>query len=286
MTSCSFNKIFLQPTKIPATAKGIGTIMGGDTIKIKFTGENHQPTFLKSGKIITNLDYTLESVVFKSSNGNKLNGWFLKPKNVTPTITLLQVHGNGGFLINQYQAISPLLKNGFQIFVFDYSGFGFSEGEATRDNVLLDTLSALDYLKERPEVENTKVLLYGQSYGGYLSAVVASQREKAIDGLVIEGGFSTAKDVAATGIPVLGRILVKEGYSAVSSIKNYHKPLLVIHSTEDKEVPFALGKKIFDNANFPKEFFEIKHPHIYGTIFYTDEISTKIKNMFVNITNK
>jgi uncharacterized protein len=282
MTSCSFNKKFLQPTKIPVASKGIGMVVNGDTIKVKFLGENHQPTFIKGGKEITDLNYTIESVVFKSSNGNKLNGWFLKPKNVAPTMTLLHLHGNAGFMINQYQAIVPLLKNGFQIFMFDYSGFGFSEGEATRENVLPDALSALDYLKERPEVKNTKVVLYGQSYGGFLSATVASQREKDIDGAVIEGGFSSYKDIAAKTIPVLGRVLTKQGYSATASIKNYHKPLLVIHSTEDKVVPFALGKKIFDNANSPKEFFEIKHQHIYGPVFYEKEISTKIKSMFKN----
>jgi dipeptidyl aminopeptidase/acylaminoacyl peptidase len=279
LTSCSFNKAFFKPTKISATAIKATIKTATDTTVFSFAGANYQPTLTQKNGKPADLDYTIESVIFKSANGNKLNGWLLKPKNVVPTITLLHLHGNEGALLNQYQAISPLLKNGFQIFVFDYSGFGFSEGKATRENILIDALSAFDYIKSRQEVVNTKLVIYGQSIGGHLSAVVATQRQQAVDGLVIEGGFSSYKDIAGQKVPLLGKLFSKQGYSATKSIKNFHKPLLVIHSTEDKEVPFYMGKKIFDNANVPKEFYEIKNCHICGPTFYPDEISTKIKRM-------
>lgn len=279
LTSCSFNKAFLKPTTIPATAKKATIKTVTDTTVFNFSGDNHQPTITQKNGQPVNLEYTIESVIFKSTNGNKLNGWFIKPKNISPTITLLHLHGNEGSLLNQYQAISPLLKSGFQIFVFDYSGFGFSEGKATRENILIDAISAFDYVKSRQEVTNTKLVIYGQSVGGHLSAVVATEKQLALDGLVIEGGFSSYKDIAGRKVPVIGKLFSKQGYSATNSIKNFRKPLLVIHSSEDKEVPFYMGKKIFDNANEPKEFYEIKNCHICGLTFYADEISTKIKSM-------
>ncbi len=278
-TSCSMNKMFLQPTKIPALAKKVTLKTETDTTVISFTPETHQPTFLNFKNDTIDLGYTVESVIFKSENGNKLNGWFIKPKNEIAKITLLHFHGNAGALFSQYQAITPLVKKGFQIFMFDYSGFGFSEGQATRENVLTDGLSALDYIKSRQDVKGTKIMLYGQSLGGHLSAVIAQQREKDIDGLVIEGGFSSYKDIAKNKGGFLGKLLVKELYSGETSIKNFHKPVLIVHSSEDKVVSIALGKKLFDNANEPKEFYEIKHPHIYGLQFYADTISQKIKDM-------
>jgi fermentation-respiration switch protein FrsA (DUF1100 family) len=164
--------------------------------------------------------------------------------------------------------------------MFDYSGFGFSQGKATRDNVLTDALSALDYLKTRQEVKGTKLVVYGQSLGGNLAPVVASKRQNEIDGLVIEGGFSSYKDMAAKRFGFLGRILIAEKYSAMKSIKTYKKPLLSMHSPQDQTVPFDLGKKLFDNANEPKTFFEMnKRCHLCGSIYYSDEISQKIKNM-------
>jgi len=224
-------------------------------------------------------DYTIESVVFKSSSGNNLNGWMLKPKNTKPAITLLHLHGNGGWLLSQFRAITPLLKHGFQVFIFDYSGYGYSEGSATRDNVLMDGNSALTWLKSRPDVQQTPIVIYGQSLGGHLSAVVASQRQNEIDGLVIEGAFSSHKDIAADRGGFLGRIIVSEKYCGFESIRSFKKPVLVIHSTEDKVVPFEMGQKLYENANAPKEFYEIVNCHICGPKFYADSISQKIKKM-------
>jgi dipeptidyl aminopeptidase/acylaminoacyl peptidase len=266
---------------MPVGTKKIRIKTETDTVIVSFSGNNYQPTFLKNGNDTIDLGFTIESVVFKSANGNKINGWFLKSKNITSTITLLHFHGNAGCLFSQYQTMTPLIKNGFQIFMFDYSGFGFSEGKAKKEDILIDAFSALDYLKSRQDVKNTKLIIYGQSLGGHLSAVVASQRQNDIDGLVIEGAFSSHKDIAANTLGIFGRIIVNEKYSAVKSIKQYKKPLLVIHSTEDKIIPFRMGRKIFENANLPKEFFEIKGKHILGPKYYADEISVKIKSMCI-----
>lgn len=284
LTACSFNKMYLQPTNLPEIPPdkdkvSITTTIKNDTTLVEFNTKTLQPIFLKKNKDAINLDYTIESVIFKSSSGNNLNGWLLKPKNMKTTITLLHFHGNAGFLLSQYQAMTPLLNYGFQVFVFDYSGFGFSEGKATRNNVLLDGNSALTYIKSREDVKNTKLVIYGQSLGGHLSAVVAQQRQTDIDGLVIEGAFSSHKDIAAKTAGVFGRILVSEKYSAYKSIRAYKKPVLVIHSTEDEVIPFKMGRKIFDNANTPKEFYEIKKCHMCGPDFYADSISQKILNM-------
>lgn len=280
IAACNFNKLFLVPTKVPAGAKKLTYSRGADTTVVSFSGTTHQPLFIKNGKDTLNTDFTIESVLFTNANGDTLNGWMMKSKTVTPTITLLHFHGNAGFLVSQYRAMSPLLPHGFQIFLFDYSGFGFSQGKATRKNVQIDANAALDYVKTRADVQNTKLVIYGQSLGGHLSAVVAAEREKDVDGLVIEGAFSSHKDIGADMVPVLGRIFVKQGYCATESIKAYHKPLLVIHSTEDETISYSMGQKIFAAANEPKTFYEIKKCHICGPSYYADSIAVKIKAMW------
>ncbi len=280
LASCSADKMFLQPTKIPISAKKATLKSATDTTFINFVGDNHQPIFVDKDNKTLDIGYIVESINFKSADGNQLNGWLLKPQNAAADITILHLHGNAGNVLEQYRAIAPLVKYGFQVFVLDYSGFGFSEGKATRKNVLTDALSAVDYLKTRQDVNPTKLVIYGQSLGGHLAAVVAKQREKDIDALVIEGGFSSHKDIAKTVGGFFGKLIVKEMYSGKESINDYHKPLLVIHSSEDEDVPFFLGKKMFDSANEPKEFFEIKKCHICGPQFYVEEISAKIKKIF------
>jgi len=278
LLSCSLNKMFLQPDKLPANAKQLTLKTDKDTTHIEISPGNFQPSFLKGGKVISNPDYTIESVVFESPNGNKLNGWLLKPP-TKPTVTLLHFHGNAGFLFSQYQAMTPLMKYGYQIFVFDYSGFGFSEGDATRRNVLQDGNAALTYIKSREDIRDTKIVIYGQSLGGNLATVVASERQNEIDGLVIEGAFSSHKDIAANQAWIFGRLLVKELYSAKKSIAKYKKTLLIIHSKDDDIIPIRMSQDLFDRANSPKELYKIDGCHICGTDNYAKQISDKIENM-------
>ena len=86
-------------------------------------------------------------------------------KHVEPKYTILHFHGSGQFIFTQYRYMEPLVEQGFQVFVFDYSGYGFSGGKASRANVLNDGRAALDYLMTKEEVKATKLVLYGQSLG-------------------------------------------------------------------------------------------------------------------------
>lgn len=280
LSACTVNKLYYVPTKMPASTKKAKLVdhETNDTTLILY-GDNYQPFFLNTKKEERSYGYTVKSHVYKSASGNLLNAWMITPKNTTPTATILFLHGNAGNILWQYQGIIPLVNRGFRVFVVDYSGFGFSTGKATRTNVLKDATSSLDYLKALPEIDNDKIIVYGQSLGGHLSAVLAQQQESKIDALVIEGAFSSHKDIAADMAGFIGRWVVKEKYSATKSIKNYHKPLLVIHSTEDKTIPFFMGKKIYDNGNSPKSFYEIKKCHICGPVYYGDSIAFKINAM-------
>lgn len=288
LTACSFNNTFLQPTKVtlfqPEKEHVILTVKTEtDTTFVSFETNTYQPVFLNTKKDTISKNFTIKSHVFKNDKGNLLNGWLIKPENTVPDITLLHLHGNSGFVLTQYEALTPLLEYNFQIFIFDYSGFGFSEGEASRENVLNDSDAALHYVRNLDELKNTKLVVYGQSLGGHVAATVAEKREALIDGLVIEGAFSSHKDIAEKHAGFFGRLLVNEKYSAYKSVRTYHKPLLVIHSTEDEIVPFKMGKKIFENANEPKKFYSIDKCHLCGPHYYAKEIAQKIKDMMESL---
>lgn len=283
-TSCAYNNKFLRPAKYSNNTKKITLNKSNkDSTIVTYNGTPYQPVFLKNGIDTINIDYTIESVLFTNRAGNKLNGWMLKSKTIASTYTLLHFHGNAGSILGQFSAIKPLLTQGFQIFVFDYSGFGFSEGSVSRKNLLTDGIDAVAYLKTREDVKSKKLLLYGQSYGGNLSVCVAAKTQNNIDGLVVEGGFSNHKDLSALGakpfIAFMSRIFVKELYGATKQIKKYNKPVLIIHSSDDKVIPIAMGKKVFEKANSPKQFFEVKGEHLTAPEKYTLEIAEKIKKM-------
>ena len=277
LSSCSFNKMFLKPTNLQEVSTTKINI-GGQPIDLHFTPDTFQPTFMKGSDTVS-FNFSIRSVVFKSTSSNTLNAWLLQPEDIPAPITLLFFHGNGGFLGSQFQGMAPLVKFGFQILMVDYSGYGLSTGKASRKNVLLDALSTIDYALQNSEIKNTSVVIYGQSLGGNVAAVAAAERQDKINGLVLEGAFTSHDDMAAKQAGFFGRMMVAEKYSAKESIQLYGKPVLIIHSTEDKTVPFEMGKELFDLANQPKQFYQIDKCHICGPTFYAPEIAERIKKM-------
>jgi len=228
------------------------------------------------------LIYKVEEINFKSSTGKKLNGWFLKPKSDSIIATVLQLHGNGGNISYQYQFAEPLIKKGFQIMVFDYEGYGKSEGEPTQEAVLDDALQALYYAKNRADVKNKKLILFGQSLGGHLSIVVAAKEQKLIDALIVEAPFSGHLPIAiyhakkSYHLPAfVPKMLISSKYEALDYIAQISVPKLIIHSTEDNVCPFFMGKELFEKALAPKDFWEIKGGHIQASHLYSNEFAEK-----------
>ena len=283
-SSCAYNNKFLKPAKYNENTKSI-TIQKtkiDSTISV-YNKPNYTPTFFKNGEDISSNQYTVEGVIFTNKNGNRLNGWMLKPKNIAITITVIHLHGNSGSILSQHKPMLELLKKGYQVFVFDYSGFGFSTGEATRKNLLIDGVAAVNYIKQRDDVKGTKLVLFGQSFGGHLASSVGAICNKDLDAVVIEGGFSNHKDLAAQGakpfVAFMSRIFVKEFYKGTKDIKKITKPILIIHSADDTVIPYYMGEKLFKNAKSEKELFTIKGIHLDGLYKYLNEIDLKIKGM-------
>lgn len=285
LCSCGFNRQFYAGDKLqPDIVWTLFNNVKHDTTFVHIEGDNFQPVFTDIKNNPKDMGFTIESVVFRSESGNKLNGWFFKPdKSIAGNgITMLFLHGNAGNLFSQMQGPLDFIKQGFQVFLIDYSSYGFSTGKSTREHFIQDGNSALKYMLTMSDVKNMKVIIYGQSLGGHLSATVAAQNEKTIHGLVMEGAPSSYKDIAAYRFRTIGflaRILTKEKCPAYKSIEHFHKPVLVIHSSEDKEAPEWMGKKTYSHANDPKYFYEIKYGHIQGPEHYADSIAYKIKMM-------
>lgn len=278
--SCSFDKVFLYPEAIPADVKTTELIdrQSGDTI-IAQIGPNYQPSFVNRENNTIYPGGTAESVLFKNSSGNQLNGWILSPYSKFNGRTLLFLHGNAGNITTHFSYALPLVQKGFKVFLFDYSGFGFSEGEATREQVLEDANAALDYLVSRTDLKSKKLLIYGQSLGGHLAATMAATNQDKIDGLIIEGAFSTHKGIAANKAGLLGRWFVSEKYSGLEAIRENKKPVLIIHSVDDEVTPYEMGMELFEAANQPKSFYSIEKYHMAGPIYYSDQIAARIKKL-------
>ena len=190
---------------------------------------------------------------FTAEDGIKLHAWFVRAEN--PLGVLLNFHGNAGNLANRSEKIRRLKNAGLSVFIFDYRGYGRSEGSPTEDGAYMDGRAAYDYLVGLPGVDS--VIIHGTSLGGAVAVDVAASR--AARAMVLESTFSSARDVAAYAYPFLPvRFMMRTGLDSEAKIPSIHIPLLFIHGSDDSIIPLRLGRKLFEAASEPKEFHTIE----------------------------
>lgn len=280
LASCQMNFFALGPWRNSVEKKDFYWKEGKDSVHLKFIGDNLQPVFYKNNNILER-DFNILSFYFTTKEGRKINAWLLMPNSGIPKASVFALYGNTGNLTIQFQNFSDLTKFGYQIFMFDYAGFGYSEGKATRKYAMEDSFSAFDFFENLKEVKNTSKLIYGQSIGGNFALPVATRNQNEIEGLVLEGTFMNFKNIPNHYFPILAGLFVANNYDNKQNLKQFGKPVLVIHSKEDRVIPFKVGEKLYRNINSPKEFYEIDKPHINGVRFYAKEISQKIDSLIL-----
>lgn len=191
---------------------------------------------------------------FTTEDGLQLHGWLIRDTPNSPV--LLFSHGNAGNISHRLDLIRQLHRVGCAVFVYDYRGYGRSEGSPTEEGIYRDGLAAFDYLSSLEGIDTSRLVLYGRSLGGAVSVDIATHRSPAA--LILESTFSSARDVAAQLYAFLpARFFLRSQFDSASKIRTISKPLLVLHGSVDSIVPIALGRKLYEAANAPKEFYEI-----------------------------
>jgi fermentation-respiration switch protein FrsA (DUF1100 family) len=220
-----------------------------------------------------------EDCYFKTADGNQLHGWFF-PKDGARA-TLLWCHGNAGNITDRLDNLAKLTKLPVNIFIFDYRGYGRSQGSPDEKGIYLDAEAAYDYLTSRKDVEQDKIILFGRSLGGAVAVDLATKRPCA--GLILESTFTSAKDMAKSAfgfIPVYW--IIKTKLNSIDKISKIRVPILFLHGTEDRTVPIKLGRRLYEAANGLKEFYQIQgadhnDTYIIGGQPYFDKLFEFIK---------
>jgi len=219
-----------------------------------------------------------EQVAFRSKDGTRLSGWFI-PAVGTPRGTVIHFHGNAQNMSAHFGFVSWLPAQGFNLFVFDYRGYGSSAGRPDRRGVFEDSLAALGYVAARPGIDHNRILVLGQSLGGANAiAAVGSRHHAGIRAVVIDSAFASYRGIVRdkiAAIPILSylrnplsHLLIDNDLSPEAVVANIAPtPLLIIHGTADPVVPYAHGKRLFDLAREPKRFWTIEggdHTEAFG----------------------
>lgn len=195
-----------------------------------------------------------EEVWINVATGERVHGWFLRAMKQPAIATVLHCHGNGGNLSSVVWVAQELTKRGFDTMIFDYRGYGRSEGRLTDEwGIYADAEAVYDHLLRERGVKAEKLALYGQSLGTTAAIHLASKRPCAA--LIVESGLSSASDMGMVSFPWLPRqlhFLAKNRFESARKIAEVKCPALIAHGTNDAVIPVEQGRKLFESARDPK----------------------------------
>jgi fermentation-respiration switch protein FrsA (DUF1100 family) len=222
-----------------------------------------------------------ETVALTAEDGVKLDGLFLPAKDARMTILL--THGNAGNLSHRLDRTIFLQSElGASVLLFDYRGYGRSEGAPDEEGTYRDARAAYRWLTEVRGVSPDRLVLFGESLGSAVALDLALAHP--CRALVLESPFTSVPDMAAVVLPFLPRALVRTKYDNLAKIARLRVPLLVLHGERDEVVPFAQGRRLFEAAPEPKRFYAIPRAghndtYVVGGAAYWRAVSEFLKGV-------
>ena len=196
-----------------------------------------------------------EDIRFQTSDGLTLQGWFISgDPGAGSNLTWLWFHGNGGNIGHRVDELALAHnRTGNNIFIFDYRGYGQSEGNPSEQGTYVDSRAALEYLGSRQDVDPNRIVYQGHSLGAAVAVELSLTQPPMA--MVLVSPFASVRDMARLTLPFPpAGWLVRNHYDNLSRIRQVKVPLLVLHGDLDDTVPISQGRKLYEAANEPKRF--------------------------------
>lgn len=202
-----------------------------------------------------------QEVGFTTSDGKHLHGWYLPHDRGRQT--LLFLHGNAGNISHRGDSLRIFHRLGFNVLIFDYRGYGHSEGEPSEEGLYRDARAAWRYLVSVRGVRADEVAVFGRSLGGVVAANLAAEVQPAA--LIVESSFSSARELSRHLFPVLSRLApLRYEFDAAEALRQVKCPVMVAHSTDDEIIPYEMGERLYQAAKEPKYFLKLQGDHNAG----------------------
>ncbi|MCK5708870.1 MAG: alpha/beta hydrolase [Candidatus Aureabacteria bacterium] len=213
---------------------------------------------------VTPKDFSLnwENCYFNPNDDKSLslNGWFINSSTEKNKGTVLYCHGNAGNMENRISTAYFLSYAGYDVFLFDYRGYGKSTGTPSEKGFYADALSAYNYLTEIKNIPHQDIIFMGRSIGCSVASHLAVKKQP--KALVLISPFTSAPDMARLTIifyPL--SFFMSISYDNTKNIPQIKCPLVVVHSVNDEMIPYRMGRSLFEMAITEKKLIELTQGH-------------------------
>jgi len=223
--------------------------------------------YFPSRKVIDNpgdIGLHFEDVLLKTQDGETISCWYVPAGSYQGSgKVVIFSHGNAGNIGDRLGTIEVFNKMGYDVMIYDYRGYGASTGVPSEKGTYWDALTVWNYVKGEKGIPPEKIVLFGRSLGGAISAWLAEQVDPGA--LVVESSFTSAAAMARKMFPYLPvNLICRFDYNSEERLKNVTCPVVIASSVDDEMIPFKHGEKLFAAAREPKMFVEMRGGHNAG----------------------
>ncbi len=200
--------------------------------------------------------HEVEEVAFTTEDGLALHGWFVPARSGPPKFTVLAFNGNAGNRSMRASLAAALSARGLATFLFDYRGFGGNPGSPSETGLVRDARAARAYLASRPDVDSTRIVYFGESLGGAVAVLLASELPP--HALILRSPFTSLTDIGRHHYPLLPvRLLLRDRYPSIDLIGRIPAPVMVIAGDRDTVIPTEQSRRLYAAAREPRRLLII-----------------------------
>lgn len=200
--------------------------------------------------------WAIEDVWLQTPNGTRIHAWWLPRPGATGAV--LYCHGNAGNLSQRGQIVAVMSRQlNESVLIFDYPGYGKSEGQPDEAGCYAAALAAYDWLTQTKQVPAERIVLFGKSLGGGVAAELASRMPHRA--LVLVKTFTSIPDAAREHwLTFSSSVLVRNKFDTLAKMGKCRQPLFLAHGDRDELIPLAQAQQLLQAAPEPKQFMLLK----------------------------
>jgi len=190
--------------------------------------------------------FGLEKIWVTTSFG-KIETWFLPQTSgsvTKPAAAVIFAHGNGELIDFWPHELKKLTHLGIGVLLVEYPGYGRSKGSPSQKNITEAFIRAYDVLVARPDVDPSRIVLFGRSLGGGAVCTLAAHRPSAA--LILMSSFVSVRSFASKYL--VPGFLIRDPFDNLVIVRAYHGPILVVHGKFDDVIPYKHGTTLYQAA--------------------------------------
>jgi len=234
-----------------------------------------------------------QEVDIEARDGHLIPAWLFETKTKPQKGIIVQFHGNAQNLSAHFMFLASAPLNGYDHLIFDYRGYGRSQGSPNPKNTVSDGMDVLLWVKKK--YPDLPLIVFAQSLGGAiaLKSLVELKDQLRADALVVDSSFvsyrSAAKSVLSSNkltwlLQPIGWLIVDNSMAPDGLLSELNPlPTLVIHGTHDHVISYSSGKELYKQAPSPKTFWKItegRHTDFMGRKNYREQLYGFLSGLF------